>query len=109
VETSENSLALRPDLANHEQRRRLAEMRMGLDGQIDYAKAGGFEWLEVEDAVLRSFCKGELPESGYFIYKDIRLCLTGQAEDLAKRDGMDIHAIVFKEEAKTMKVGVGHS
>jgi hypothetical protein len=80
-------------------------MMIELETQVARAQAGGYEWLEVEKPVLLHFTKGQMPGSGYLIYKNIRLCLEGTAEELAKRDGLDVHAIVFKEEASKMRVG----
>lgn len=102
ISASDVSVA-RPN--DHENRMKVAEMMVRLETSVTYAKSGGFEWLEVDKDVLEHFCRGKMPSSGYYVYKGIKLCLAGQASDLARKENQDVHAIVFKEDAKKASVG----
>ena len=79
-------------------------MLSALEAKVQLAKLGKFQWLEVDEEILKHFLQNKYPGPGYFIYKDIRLCLPGMAEEIADREDIDVHAVLFKDEAKTMSV-----
>ena len=83
---------------SHAARMKIAEKIVQLDAAVAYAKATKAEWIEVDEAVLKHFYKGEIHPVGYYIYKDIKLCRPGQAESLAQRDGLSCHEIVFPKD-----------
>jgi len=82
----------------HEEALLLASQKMELETNVQYCKAANIEWLEVSPELLKHFCKGVLPEVGYFIYKDIRICLKDTAEGIAEREKMSCHQVLFPEE-----------
>jgi len=84
--------------ASHEERMAIAEKIIQLDAAVAYAQATKSDWIEVDEAVLKHFYGGKIHPVGYYIYKNIRLCLAGQAEDLARRDGLNCHEIVFPKD-----------
>lgn len=75
-----------------------------LDADVISAVNSGFKWLEVDDEVFSIITKHKEPKCGYIIYKNIKVCREGMAEGLAAQEGMTIHEIVFKDEAKKMRV-----
>lgn len=91
--------------AQSEEHLRVAAKLTQLESAIVYAQQAKIEWVEVEEDILKYFNKGALPECGYFIYKNIKLCLQGTAEDIARRDGLSCHEVIFPKESY-MKVGV---
>lgn len=82
----------------HQENLKIAAEKMELETNVQYCKAAGIEWLEVSPDLLKHFCGGQHPEVGYMIYKDIRLCLKDTAEDIARRERMTCHQILFKDE-----------
>jgi hypothetical protein len=86
----------------HQRQMGLAEMLTRLETQVQHAKLGGFQWLEVDRDVLIYMNKGSEPKPGYVIYKDIRLCLEGGADEIMKREGLDMHSLIFKNENMTV-------
>jgi len=90
--------------ASHAERMKIAEKIIQLDAAVAYAKATKAEWIEVDEAVLKHFYKGVIHPVGYYIYKDIKLCLAGKAESLAQRDGLSCHEIVFPKDQFTCGV-----
>lgn len=74
-----------------------AEMQ-DLEAQVQYCAHANIDWLEVSDDLLMHFSGGKLPEAGYFIYKNVRLCRTGTAEDIAQREKLPMHAILYPHE-----------
>ena len=87
----------------HSEKLRLAGELVELESNAVYCAAAKIEWLEVSADILKHFCGGKIPDEGYFIYKNVRLCLPDTAEQIAKRDGMTCHEIMFKDEGH-MKV-----
>jgi hypothetical protein len=90
----------------HQRQLSLAEMLLRLETQVQHAKLGGFQWLEVDRDVLLHFNKGQEPKAGYIIYKDVRLCLPGGAEEIIKREDLDVHSLVFKNEKMTVSTTI---
>lgn len=88
----------------HAERMKIAEKIVQLDAAVAYAQAAKAEWIEVDEPVLRHFYKGDIPDVGYYIYKNIKLCLVGKAESLARRDGLTCHEIVFPKDQFTCGV-----
>ena len=88
----------------HAERMKIAEKIVQLDAAVAYAVATKAEWIEVDEAVLKHFYKGEIHPVGYYIYKNIKLCLAGKAESLAARDGLSCHEIVFPKDQFTCGV-----
>ena len=76
----------------------IASQKMELEGNVTFCKNAGIEWLEVSEELLKSFCQGKLPQAGYFIYKDVKLCLKGTAEQIAQRDALNCHQVLFPDE-----------
>lgn len=76
-----------------------------LDAAVAYASRVGAEWLEVEEPILKHFYGGTIHPVGYYIYKGVKLCLTGTADALAKRDNLTCNEILFPKEGY-MKLGV---
>ncbi len=76
-----------------------------LDFAVDYANKNKIEWLEVDQDILEYFYRGTIPEVGYYIYKNTKLCLAGQAKSLAARDNLTCHEVLFPKE-NYMKLGV---
>jgi hypothetical protein len=89
---------------NYAERMKIAEKIVQLDAAVAYATATKAEWIEVDEAVLKHFYKGTIHPVGYYIYKNIKLCLAGKAEDLAKRDGLSCHEVVFPKDQFTCGV-----
>lgn len=88
-----------------EEHLRLSAKLMQLETAAIYANQAKIDWLEVEEDILKHFCNGNIPEAGYFIYKNVKLCLKDTAQSLAKRDNLSCHEILFPKESY-MKVGV---
>lgn len=84
---------------------RLATKLTELESAIVYCQQAKIEWMEVEPEILKHFCKGELPKAGYYIYRNIKLCLAGTAEEIAKRDRLTCDQIIYPKEGY-MKIGV---
>ena len=82
----------------HEDRMRLAGQMMELETNVQYCKAANIQWLEVSPDLLKHFNKGKIPDVGYSIYKDIKICLVDTAEEIARREKMDCHEILFPKE-----------
>ncbi len=95
----------RPSADMKQKHLELAAKLTELESAITYAKASGIEWLEVDEDVLLRFGKGVMPEAGYVIYKDVRLCLKDTAELIAKKEQINCHEILFPTEGY-MKLGV---
>jgi len=81
-----------------EKKKRDTELVISLEAEVERAKIMGADWLEVDEAVLRYFNKGNMPGAGYILYKGVKLCLAGAAEELARRDNLDVFNVVFKDE-----------
>ena len=64
----------------HSERLKIAAEIQELETNVAYCKAAKIEWLEVSKELLTYFNKGTMPSSGYYFYKDVRLCLEGTAE-----------------------------
>lgn len=84
---------------------KLATKLTELESAIVYAQQSKVEWMEVEPEILTHFCHGEIPKSGYYIYKNIKLCLAGTADEIAKRDRLTCDQIIYPKEGY-MKIGV---
>lgn len=95
----------KPSEEQSREHQRIATKLVELESAIVYAQQAKVEWLEVEPEILKHFCKGELPKVGYFIYKNIKLCLEGTAEEIAKRDRLTCDQIIYPKEGY-MKIGV---
>lgn len=95
----------KPSQTQAEEALRLSAKLVQLETFIAYAQQNKIEWGEVDADILKHFNKGELPAAGYFIYKNIKLCLPNTAEDLARRDNMNCHQVLFPQESY-MKVGI---
>lgn len=87
-----------------DQQLKQASEMLWLNANIDKCHAAGIEWLEVPDSIIKMFCKGEIPETGYMIYKNVKLCLAGKAEDVARREKLTCHEVLFPGEAGKMQV-----
>jgi len=72
--------------------------------KIAIAARNGQKWMEVPKNILVNLCRGEYPKSGYIIWKNVKVCEMGRAEELAKKDGETAFERVFPGE--TTKVGV---
>lgn len=94
-----------PNGAQTEEHLRVAAKLTQLETAIVYAQQAKIEWLEVEPEILKHFCRGQLPESGYYIYKNVKLCLEGKAEEIARQEGLSCHEVLFPKEGY-MRVGV---
>lgn len=92
--------------ANHESAHKLATQKLWLKGNVDWCKASvpPIEWLEVPEELLKHFCGGSIPASGYFIYENVKLCLKGKAEEIAKRDGLNSFQVLFPDDAGKMRI-----
>lgn len=87
----------------HQAHLQIAGEIMELEANVNYCLAAKIEWLEVSEDLLKHFSQGQLPECGYHIYKNIRLCLKGAAEDIARKEQMNCHEVMFPDEGH-MKV-----
>ncbi len=81
-----------------EARHQAAVKIIELDANVTYCTAAGVDWLEVDKDLLMHLNGGDMPEAGYYIYKNVKLCLEGQAESIAARDKLNIHEVLFKDE-----------
>jgi hypothetical protein len=53
-----------------------------LEGQVHQAKSMRVDSIEASDAIIKYFCRDAFPEKqGFFIYKDIKVFITGRAKD----------------------------
>lgn len=95
----------RGEPVSHEVHLKVAAKLVELDAAIIYCHQAKIDWFEVDEDVLKYFCKGVLPGSGYFVYKGVKLCLPNTAESIAKRDGLDCNQIVFPTDSY-IRVGV---
>ncbi len=77
---------------------KLASEKQELETNVNYCVAAGIEWLEVSKELLTYFNKGKMPESVYYIYKNVKLVLEGTAEQIAQKEKMDCHQVLFKDE-----------
>lgn len=94
-----------PSAKQTEEHLKLAAKLTQLETAVIYATQAKIEWLEVEEDILKHFSGGKLPDAGYVIYKNIKMCLANQAEELAKRDALTCHQVMFPKDSY-MKVGV---
>jgi len=94
--TGKQSMVMNKDA--HEESLRIAGLLHQLETNVQFCKNAGSDWLEVPEDVLKYFCKGKLPEAGYYIYKDIKLCLRDMSEIIAERERLDCHQIMFPDE-----------
>lgn len=71
-----------------------------LDAHISNAQRNNREWLEYNPDVIAYLCGGEAPQAGYMMYKSIRLCMPGMAEEIARREKLTIDEIWYVEDGK---------
>lgn len=93
------------NMPSAEARLKVAAQLTELESAVVYARQAKIEWMEVEEDILKYFNRGKLPSVGYYIYKGVKLCLKDTAPDLARREGLSCHEILFPKEGY-MKVGV---
>ncbi len=74
---------------------KLNQQLMELDGNVTMCLNSNIQWLEVEENLITHICGGKFPEAGYIIYKNIRLCKSGAAEAIAKKERLTIEQIMF--------------
>lgn len=80
---------------------------MALDGNVAIAlaslKRSGAKdgsWLECDERLIAHLCGGKFPDEGYMIYKNVRLCKPGTAEEIAKKGKMTIEQILFPKDGE---------
>lgn len=86
------------DPEERDKRHAIAVKIIELDANVQYCHAAKIEWLEVDPDLLAHFSGGELPAAGYIIYKNVRLCLKGAAEEIAHRERLTVHEVLYKDE-----------
>lgn len=89
----------------HKDHLRFAALVSELETNVQYCLSAGIEWLEVEEALLAGLCKGKVPGPGYMVYKNVKLCLPGTAETIARRESLTVHEILFKDDNFKYRVG----
>lgn len=63
------------------------ETLQDLEWKVDAALKSGEEWVETSDDNIKYHCRGDVGSSGYFVYKGIKVCAFGRAQELAAKDG----------------------
>jgi hypothetical protein len=88
---------------------KLNEELMALDGNVAIALAALKEsgatdgaWLECDERLIAHLCGGKFPHNGYMIYKNVRLCKAGMAEEIAKTERLTIEQIMFPKDGEMM-------
>lgn len=88
---------------------KLNEELMALDGNVAIALATLKEsgandgaWLECDERLIAHLCGGKFPHNGYMIYKNVRLCKAGMAEEIAKTERLTIEQIMFPKNGEMM-------
>lgn len=76
---------------------RLAALKTELEANVAYCLAAKIDWLECEKELIAHLCGGKFPDAGYMIYKNVRLCLPGTSEDIARRERMPVWDILWKD------------
>lgn len=81
-------------------RMKLSQNLMELDGNIQICLSSGIHWLECDEKLIAHLCGGKFPEAQYMIYKNVRLCKPGAAEDIAKKEKLTIEQIMFPKNGE---------
>ncbi len=59
--------------------------------EVKRAKVSGAQWLEASQKVIDYYLPTVgLPESGYFIFENVRVCLTGTMEKIQKGQSLTV-------------------
>jgi hypothetical protein len=80
-------------------------LKSELETNIQFCLQAGIEWFEVDVELIRAICNGKFPDAGYMIYKNVKLCPTGKSEEIAKREQLTVHEILFKDDKLNYRVG----
>lgn len=86
----------------------LAVKLMNLEHQVTAATLSKCEWLEVDEDVITHFTQGKFPEARYVIYKNIRLCLENESDEIARKENMTVFQTLHKEDAKQFSVNTSY-
>lgn len=68
------------------------------EGLIAKCQSEGHDWLEVGEEVLKLVNKGQLPDEKFIIYKNIKVALNGESENIAKKLKLSSHSVLFPSE-----------
>ena len=84
-------------MSDEEANRRLkfAAEKNELEMNVQHCQTAGIQWLETNKDIITFLCNGKFPDAGYMIYKNIRLCLPGTAQGLAKKEKIDFQGTMF--------------
>jgi hypothetical protein len=83
--------AVRKELITKQQRETLSEFQ----SKIDIATIEGEEWVETSPEIISHYVRSGLGKSGYFIFKNIKVCEYGKCEalksDMSRQVGDIVH------------------